>query len=63
MSYRTRTFESDGLRPADSGYGCPQPRQMAGGRGKRMKKALRKFHNVRASRAKSRRGLGTRSYR
>lgn len=60
---KDRDFDSDGLRPADAGYGKPEPRQMTAGRGRAIKKALRMSRNRVASRQKSRRGLGKRRYR
>lgn len=58
-----REFEGNYAKPADSGYGCPQPREMDGGRSKRIKRALRSHRNYTRSRQKSRQGLGKRRYR
>jgi len=63
MSYRQREFDSDGLRPADAGYGCPQPRNLTPRRSRAIKKAIRSHHSRVSSRMKSRRGLGVRKYR
>lgn len=58
-----REFEGRYMKPADAGYGCPEPRQMDPRKGKRMRRIVRMMHGRVRSRQKSRKGLGRREYR